>query len=59
MITVSDVEGHIQSIRFPGNHAARAITKDYKSPGEAQQRQPKGDGGGQMRVLGDNTRTGP
>lgn len=44
----------LQSIIFPWDNASKAITKDYKSPGEAQQSQPRGDGGGQIKVLGGN-----
>lgn len=43
---VSDFEGHVQATTRPWNNASRAITKDYKSPEEAQQNPPRDIGEG-------------
>lgn len=43
---VSDVERHVRAITRPWNNAWRAITKDYESPGEAQQNPPRDIGEG-------------
>lgn len=43
---IPHVEGHVQAITHPWNNALRAITKDYESPGEAQQNSPREIGEG-------------
>lgn len=48
---VSDVEGHVQAITHPWNNALRAITKDYESPGRAQQNPPREMGEGREGIL--------